>query len=194
MHDFQIRSLSLTEVRALYHKRLAVDFPPDELKPLSAIERALSRDAYLCYGAVKGNDILAYAFFVKAFDNQVPCALFDYLAVQESLRDTGIGSRFLQGLIAGPLRGFGVVLLEVDDPAYAKSPNDLDTRNRRLDFYLRNGLRDTQVTATVYRVEYRILALPVAAVPGKEDTRRIYSQLYRVIFPPSVFEAMFLLT
>ena len=180
---FAVRLLALDEVRALYRSRLAADFPPDELKPLSAIESALARGEYACYGAMDGDEALACAFFVKLGGK----ALFDYLDVARELRDRGIGSRFLQALIAGPLRDLDCVLLEVDDPDFAPDAEELETRRRRLAFYLRNGLVDTGVRATVWGVEYRILALPVGRAPTPAQARETYAALYRAIFPPRVF-------
>ena len=83
------------------------------------------------------------------------------IGIRREIRDEGVGSRFLQALISGPLRNMDCVLLEVDDPACADTPEEADIRNRRLSFYLRNGLRDTDVKATVYGVQFKILTLPV---------------------------------
>ena len=188
--DFLIQTLSLAQIRRLYRERICADFPPDERKPLWAIERALARDEYICFGAVDGARTQAYAFFVKMEDAAGTVALFDYYAVEASCRGQGIGSRFLQALIAGPLKHMACVLLEVDDPDFADSPEELDRRNRRLSFYLRNGLKLTPVRATVYHVEYRILALPVGVTPSTEETARVYAALYRAIMPRWVYARM----
>ena len=103
MAAFTVETLSLAQTRALYHERMTRDFPPDELKPLAMIERALARDEYISYGAVSGGDIWAYAYFVKLKEQGKPYALFDYFAVRQDLRDQGVGSGFLQALISGPL-------------------------------------------------------------------------------------------
>ena len=97
MNHFRVAPLPADRVRQLYTERLREDFPPDELKPLSAIEEMLCRGRYVCYGAADGDEILAYAFFVKNGKN----ALADYFAVRRDLRDRGIGSRFIGELIAG---------------------------------------------------------------------------------------------
>ena len=180
----RVRTLSLEQVRGLYAQRLKRDFPPDELKPLSRIERALARGEYACYGAFEGESILAYAFFVLLGRR----ALFDYYAVDAALRDRGIGSRFIRALIEGPLADMDCVLLEVDDPDSAPSPEEAGVRRRRLAFYLQNGLVETGVRATVYGVDYLILSLPVGNRPDPEQTRRVYAELYRAILPPRLYE------
>ena len=44
MDAFTVETLSLPQIRALYRERMTRDFPPDELKPLTMIEKALARD------------------------------------------------------------------------------------------------------------------------------------------------------
>lgn len=188
MLSFSVETLSLSQVRALYRERMKDDFPPDEIKRLGIIERAMGRGEYICYGAADGEDILAYAFFARLHENGRPCALFDYFAVRRELRGQGVGSRFLQALIAGPLRDMDCVLLEVDDPACANTPEEAEIRNRRLAFYLRNGLRDADAKATVYGVQFKILTLPVGSAVSREEAKRKYAALYRSLLPAREFE------
>lgn len=187
---FEIRALTRAELRRLYNERLVVDFPPDEVKSLSVIESALDRGGYACYGAVRNGAVLAYAFFILQGAN----ALFDYLAVREDLRDTGIGSQFIRTLMDGPLTAYDCVLLEVDNPDAAPDEAERLHRERRLRFYLRNGLLETGVTAVVWHVDYRILSLPVGrGLLSPSETREIYASLYRSIMQPDIFRRMFFL-
>lgn len=193
MQLFTAEELNLTQIRALYTGRMREDFPPAEIKPLSAIERAISRGEYVCFGAMAGEDILAYAFFIRLKKGERGFALFDYFAVKKEARCTGIGSAFLQALIRESLQGMDAVLLEVDDPACAWDAAEQDIRNRRLRFYLRNGLVDTSVTAVVFDVQFRILALPVGPCPAPDDARRMYADLYRAVMPPKIFASKVLI-
>ena len=193
MDAFTVETLSLPQIRALYHERMTRDFPQDELKPLAMIEKALARGEYVCYGAVSEEDILAYSYFVKLKQNEKPYALFDYYAVRQDIRGQGVGSQFIQALIAGPLREMDCVLLEVDDPVCAQTQEEAEIRNRRLAFYLRNGLRDADVKATVYGVQFKILTLPVGSALSREEVRKKYAALYRAFMPPKLFaEKVFL--
>ena len=187
MHSFSVRMLSPAQVRTLYEERLRDDFPPDELKPLWIIERAIARGEYVCYGAAEGEQTLAYAFFVRLEFSNGTCALLDYYAVRKDLRGKGMGGGFLQALIAGPLKGMTCVLLEVDDPDCAADAQERMIRERRLRFYLRNGLTDTAVTAVVYGVSYRILVLPVGVASSPEETRRVYAAIYRAMLPAKIY-------
>ena len=187
MDAFTVETLSLPQIRAVYRERMTRDFPPDELKPLAMIEKALARDEYVCYGAVSGGSILAYAYFVKLKENGKPYALFDYFAVRRDTRDRGVGSRFLQALIAGPLRDMDCVLLEVDDPACAQTPEESEIRDRRLSFYLRNGLRDADAKATVFGVQFKILTLPLGSAVSRQEVRKKYAALYRALLSDRMY-------
>lgn len=179
-----IKTLSLPEIRTVYAERMVEDFPKDELKPLSMIERAFERGEYACYGLEAGGELLAYACFVQVGS----LALVDYLAVKRDRRDEGVGSRFIAALVDGLLQAYDCALLEVDDPDLAPDAAELETRNRRLRFYLKNGLVETGVRAKVFGVGFRLLALPVGTLPSPEDTRRAYSTLYRAVLPEKLYD------
>ena len=91
-------------------------------------------------------------------------------------------------LVEGPLAGLDCVLLEVDDPAFAPDARELEIRNRRLEFYLRNGLSDTAVTAEAFCAPFRILSLPVGEQPTPQQTGRYYALLYRCMLPAPVYK------
>ena len=61
----EICPLTLLQLREIYAQRMVEDFPPDELKPLWMIERALDEGRYSCFGWFEGGEILAYALFVR---------------------------------------------------------------------------------------------------------------------------------
>ena len=187
---FAVKPLSLTEIRKIYKARVTRDFPPDERKPLAAIEAACARGEYQCFGAYEGEVLAAYAFFVRLRKEGETLYLFDYLAVLPERRDQGVGSRFLQSLMAGPLRGADCVLLEVDHPDYADSDDERALRLRRRAFYERNGLTDTGVSARVYHVEYQILALPVGKPRNSAEIAEIYRALYRAVMPRWIYDKM----
>lgn len=188
MIDFQIVNLTLDQVLRVYPEQMVPTFPADELKPLYMIKQALQRGEYLCLGATGGDDVLAIAFFVKIVREGRTLMLFDYFAVREDLRNRGLGGRLLRALIAEPfIAEADAVLLEVDEPDAAATPEALEIRNRRLAFYLRNGLRDTGAHADVYGVTYRILSLPTGRDLSPDEVRRTYAMLYHSILPERLY-------
>lgn len=187
MLSFQIETLSAGQVRALYAQLLVPAFPVSELKPLAMIEAALDRGEYVCYGAMADGAALAAAYFVKIAPEDRVIMLFDYFAVREDMRCRGLGGQFLQSLMAGPLKDMDAVLLEVDEPACADTPEERRLRERRLGFYLRHGLHDTGALATVYDVTFRILSLPVGKPLSTDEARRMYARIYRAVLPPHIY-------
>ena len=84
------------------------------------------------------------------------------------------------------LKDADCVLLEVEDPACAEE--DRETRERRLQFYLRNGMLDTGVKANVFGADFILLRMPVGKTDA--DFGAIYQNIYRTILPWLVFRAM----
>ena len=181
--NYVVRELTPSRIREVYTRNLIEDFPPNERKPLDIIELALGREKYVCYGYFNGEHMRAYAFF--SIDEKK--VLVEFFAVEKSLRNQGLGSRFLQELINGPFKELDCVLLEADDPDFAPDQNELEIRHKRLRFYMSNGLKDTGVRAVANHVEYRILALPVGHVPAGQDALNIYISLYRAMPPEGTY-------
>ena len=90
------------------------------------------------------------------------------------------GAFFLQKLCE-QLKDAGCVLLEVEDPEDGE-----ETKQRRLNFYLRNGMVDTGVRSWVFGADYRILRMPM----GDGDVEDVYTELYRSMLPMPVYKAM----
>ena len=58
-------------------------------------------------------------------------------------------------------------------------------------FYEKNGLIDTGVRASVFGAAYRILVFPGQAdLPDREDTAKLYRELYRTFLPNLVLQRM----
>ena len=187
---FSVRELTLPEVRDVYRRYLTQDFPDDERKPLSRIERAMARGEYRCCGAVDGSGVLAYAFLMCVRHAGQALCLLDYLAVRRELRGGGLGSAFLAALRGGVLAGMDCVLAEADNPAWARNDSERKDWERRVRFYLRNGFRDTGAEANTFGVEYSILELPLAEVHTAEEVRKLYEALYRSQLPAKMYEEM----
>lgn len=131
--------------------------------------------------------IVAYAFFVIDGRN----AMVDYLAVCENLRGRGKGSLLIRMMTDDLQQKYDCVLLESEDPDDATDEEDRDVRERRIRFYLHNGLVQTGVRSEVWHVHYRILALPVGHILPDEEIGRIYSDIYRVMMPEKFYKTMF---
>ena len=180
------RITDFSVVARLYKSRLKQDFARNELKPLASIRRLWDRDAYDCYGLFRGEEILGYAFFVRIGRN----CLFDYLAIEASHRDEGLGSVFLRQL-AACLTEADCVVGEVEDPDKAADEAERALRERRLQFYLRGGYRKTELTATVFGADYRILEVPTGRDHSTDELRAVYTDIYQAILPAPFLKTQF---
>ena len=184
-----IRELTLPEVRNAYTKYLKNDFPPDELKPLFMIERSLKKKQYICYGIFSEDEMCGYGFFVFTEEIGVRVYLLDYFAVREDLRDQGVGSFFLSS-IKDILSVPGPVLVEVENPDFADGGEDQRLQEKRVQFYLRNGLTDTGITSWLFYVEYKILVLSTETTLTKDECKKAYRAVYEQMIGAAVAKKM----
>lgn len=188
--ELRIEQLELPEIRQIYRLYLTHDFPLNERKPLRMIKAALKRGEYRCFGAKDSEGLKAYAFFVCIQNEGENLFLFDYLAVIKEYRGTGIGSHVLQLLSHTITQEAEHTLLEVDDPIFSKDSENRAVRERRLHFYLKNGLHDTCVRARVYGADYMILELPGKEWSSPDQAKESYETLYHAILPDKIYTKM----
>lgn len=83
------------------------------------------------------------------------------------------------------------VIVEVEDPDRANSFDDKTLRNRRLQFYLRNGFMETTLKCSVFGVSYRLLEASASVPQSAGSIRAAYIELYRSILPEEFFQTQF---
>ena len=183
-----IRKLDLEEIRDIYEQYMKKDFPANELRPFAQTEKLYQNQHYEGYGMYDDADgFMAYAMYVRPPRHEIQAVLLDYLAVVPSARGTGAGSIFLQEM-QKMFRDTDVMLLEVENPDYASSHEDLYVRRRRMKFYMKNDLNVTGVQTSVYGMEYKILAMPIQHDPSDHEVIHTMSRIYHRLFQPEVFE------
>ena len=189
MSDMNIKDLALPEIREVYREQLKHDFPDNERRPLSMIEKLLAEGRYYCCGIRDESGVSAYAFFVRHEETY----LADYIAVRKDLRGTGIGSAFLQEL-RSRFREAACVLLEVDDPDAVTMDEEKAVRLRRLHFYRKNGLRDTGARARTFGADYLIMEFPEGEAHDPAEAGKIYAGIYLSVLPEWLFDRMVKIT
>lgn len=181
----QMKSLSPEEVTTLYHTHMQNDFPADELKPLENILKLLKQDVYECFGLFDENILKAYACLAREKNGQV--FLLDYLAVCKDFRNQNYGSQFLALLKDQCVNAKGIII-EIESLRTAHDEKDLVIRTKRLAFYERNGLSQTNVTTNCFGVEFTILYLPIT--PDWDDTfiHKHLDCIYQTVFPSNLYK------
>ncbi len=173
----QLEQLTTEQITSIYNEHMLTDFPPREMKPLSALLDARERDLYTCYGIFSEGELAGYVFLEHSGGDY----LIDYIAMFPEKRNGGLGGQLLSVLME-ELYECDSVIGEVEDPAFAETEADRSLQTRRLGFYLRNGIIDTGMTSVCFGARYKILELPTGRTHSPEELRELYIKHYRVFF------------
>ena len=175
--------LNKNDVTALYHERMVNDFIENELKPLWVIHNAMDEGNYEPLGLSDGAELYGYTFLVRLGRNY----LVDYLAIFRDVRNQGIGSEML-GLLGNYLADAEMIMLEVEDPAFAENEVLRNIQERRIKFYNRNGWSDTGLRVKYFNVPF--IVLKQINCQGMDWNRlwEIYQAFYRSVLPKKMFD------
>ena len=178
-----LRTLDNAQIRMLYEQRMRRDFPPSELKHLSAILGMCEKGVYDVLGAYREEHLAAYALIYR--DDAARVVLLDYLAVDEPLRGQGIGTELLTQLKMHYAGSTDVLLIECERPKAA--PDEAEAR-KRIGFYTHAGAELTPVRIWLFEVEYSILVLPCGKMLPQRDWAQQMLSLYRQMLPKALYE------
>lgn len=181
---FDLREMNEEEIRMLYEQSLSRDFPPSELKSLSAIVNMYRRGRYEVLGAYRSDRLVGYALLYRPEEGRL--ALLDYFAVEPEYRHQGIGSQFLEHLRRHYAGHIDVLMVECERPKTA--PDEIEAR-RRIHFYTQAGAVLTSVRIWLFGVEYSILVFPCSGpVPGFDWAKEMLD-LYQQMLPAELYES-----
>ena len=174
----ELRLPSLTQLRQIYETEMKRAFPPAELKPLSAMERMWEQGKYKPWCLFDGEKIVGLAFL---WLGRPGWAILDYLCVSAGCRNAGLGQEILR-LLSKAEPGT-VIFGEAEAPVHAPDPAMAE---RRLGFYLRNGLRIAGYDTDIFGVHYKTLYLYDREV-SDEDLMEAHRYIYQDGFTPEKY-------
>lgn len=173
---FKNRELTFLEIENIYQQYMTHDFPENELKPLSSIERMYQQGRYKGFVMEENGEVKAYWMLLQDSENNA--YLLDYFAVLEEFRGQGYGSRALVNILDS-VEVDELVVIEAENPKKAASQNENEIQERRLDFYRRNGVIFTELASVVYEAAYVIMYLSKGGKElPEEEVYRIYVDFY----------------
>jgi len=147
----EFRRMSRGEIESWYTGDFAKAFAENERKPLNDIFALIDAGRYELWGlfepdaeAVGGAESTPTAYAALWKRAGIPLVLLDYLGVTESRRNGGIGANMLEILKA---QGFPIVT-ESELPVHGDSAEENAIRERRMEFYRRNGFVPAYEMAT----------------------------------------------
>ncbi|WP_434309912.1 GNAT family N-acetyltransferase [Hominifimenecus sp. rT4P-3] len=170
------------EIEVIYNNYMKADFPEAELKPLTRIQNMTKEGYYEPYGLYEDGALQGYAFFVNGGE----FCLLDYYAVLQEKRGSGYGSRFLK-MIGRHYKEKSGLFFEVERPDEAVSLEERAVRERRIEFYQKNGLRNTEIRSRIFGVGYQVMYLPCQKDGTDEELKAELNELYHRMFPPEIY-------
>lgn len=178
----RLRALTLGELETLHRTRMGQDFPPEELKPFAAMQTLYEAGAYHPMGAWEGEDMVGYALLWESPGTGY--LLLDYLGVEASRRNAGLGGEILR-LLQGAFRDRKGILVESEAP---EGDGRDALRQRRMGFYRRNGFAFLSYTCVLFGVHYAVALCPPAEAGGVEAVMEAHRQVYRAQLAPWAYE------
>lgn len=149
------KKLTSEETGKIYEQHMTVDFPPMELKPLKNILGLMERGFYSCYGFYEEEELRGYAFFCDNEDHTY--SLLDYYAIIADYRGQGYGKEILS-MLQKIFRDYEAIILEAENPRYAKNEEEYRVREGRLHFYEKCGAVFEEQESRVFGVDYVVLS------------------------------------
>jgi len=180
----KIKKLTLEEIDFIYNKFAKNDFAEDELKPISVINNLIRDNKYIGYGLYENYKLISYAFFYVSFDSKI--CLLDYFAVCNGFRGLGYGSEYMK-LIKNEMVGFKGLIVEVENPEFALNPQEKEIRERRIEFYKRNGFIVSELTCRMFDIEFIIIYLPLKNNLNSSEIHYELNNIYINMFSDKIY-------
>lgn len=184
------RPMRSMEARTVYLGRGHRDFPDNELKPFSMIEKLMDSGCYECCGFYEkeSGELCAYAFMLA--DSDTNMLLLDYFAVCEEVRGKGYGSAALSLLKEDYIK-WGGMIFEVEDDDTADTDEEKQIRQRRIAFYERNGVVMMKQRSHAFGVDFKLMVMNLRNITTDGNIGYFIENMYRKMLPENIFREQF---
>lgn len=178
----ELRALRDDEIKNIFYHHIQHDFPKNEIRPLKSMLTMKHQERYLGYGLFDHEELLGYAFFASCSNS----LLLDYFAIVKGKRDQGLGSKFLEMLLKELSSYF--IIAEVESTLTTNNEDERLMRTRRLNFYLKNQFKRTNIQCHLYFVDYHIIYYYKETLPD-EKIYSILETLYHSLYSPLAYKS-----
>lgn len=170
-----LRKIKFKEFKNLYRKHIIKDFPKSERPNLEGFRKRMLKYneetfIYEEQGVERGYCII----------NQIQdYVLVAYLAVYEGNRGKGIGTKILKELEEKYSNKKGI-LLEVEDPDFAKNKNEKSIQERRISFYERANFKILEnLKIELFMVNFNIMIRHITSASTEiSEVEKVLGQFY----------------
>lgn len=173
--EYRLKSIELSEYGAVY-KRITEDFAPGEYPPYIVLRNQLKK------GVQKGVYLLhrekPVAYSICAEGDRYNYVLISLFAVYKENRGKRYGSKFLQEIIKYYTSRDGIIV-EVEKPENAVTPQEKAIRERRIQFYEKAGFHLLPgIDYSIWDVPMHLMALSNAIFIDRTKTGKIMYDIY----------------
>ncbi len=181
MSDLNLRLMTDSEVTYWYTQEFENHFNAQERKPLADIIKLQNSGHYDLLGLFDehSNQMLGYATIWKS--PNINLLLLDYLGVSSSLHNKGLGSQILLALKKYYKNEY--IIAESELPVSEDSPSENNLRERRINFYKRNGFKPVYEMATC-GMRWQALILSDDFISSPSEISKIMHN-HKAIYDPS---------
>lgn len=181
MSDLNLRLMTDSEVTYWYTQEFEKHFNSQERKPLADIIKLQNSGHYDLLGLFDehSNQMLGYATIWKS--PNINLLLLDYLGVSSSIRNKGLGSQILLALKKYYKNEY--IIAESELPVSEDSPSENNLRERRINFYKRNGFKPVYEMATC-GMRWQALILSDDFISSPSEISKIMLN-HKAIYGPS---------
>ena len=173
-----LRKIKFKEFKDLYRKHIVKDFPSSERPNLEGFRKRMLKynEEIFIYeeeGIERGYCII---------DQIQEYVLVAFFAVYEGNRGKGIGTKILKELEEKYSNKKGI-LLEVEDPGFAKNENEKSIQERRIRFYERANFQVVEnLKVELYMVNFNVMIRNIAGTPIEvRKVEKVMKQFYYTI-------------
>lgn len=161
MDNIYLRKAKISDLPVIY-KHYKADFPKAERKPFAMILKSAAGGKCDILVLCSGKRRIAYTAVLT--DSGYNTVLMDYLAVFAQERSRGYGSKIIQCLKEFYADKAGIII-EIEELGKADSDKENLLRERRKEFYLRNGFCMQPVKLSFFGVDMHMLYLEIKSAP-----------------------------
>lgn len=176
----ELVKISIEEFTQIYRDYMEEDFPKDELKPLERMVEMMQQGICIATKLMQENSMRAYAVFI--IPPKGTHMLLDYFAVKKEYRGTGVGHSFFDALSVFVKREYPMLKgMMLESERIEEDRPDVETRKRRIAFYLDCGCQLTDVESALFGVDYSVLHFPFEenVQAGEKELDFIYRTMFK---------------
>lgn len=173
-----IKKEDLKGAKYIYKTGIINDFPAAERIPYSRFKRAVKNKIMKVYSYIVDEKRIGY--FVIIEDDRV--IFISYLAINKEYRNLGYGSKMLKEFYEY-FKTKKYIIIEADSSEGISDQDELNTIERRKNFYFRNGFEELKnIDYCIYGVRYDILVYKLSSQTiSNKDAIDIIKKMYSKI-------------